>query len=237
MALPISSTPVYTLTIPSTGKQIKYRPFLVKEEKALLIAQQSEDPVVMVDTLKKIIAQCIQDEVDVDRFATFDIEYIFSQIRAKSVGEVVELIFRCDTCEDDNAKVTVAFDLTELKVEKSPEHTNNITLFGDVGIVMKYPSIEVVNKLQSAKGDNVDQIFDVVIECIDSIYNSSEMFHVKEQPKEDIVEFLENLTSEQFAKIQQFFETMPKIRQEVEYNCPVCGKHHKKYLEGISSFF
>jgi len=236
MALPINNTPIYTLTVPSTDKQIKYRPFLVKEEKALLIAQQSEDPVVMIDTLKQIISSCIKDTIDVDSLATFDIEYIFSQIRAKSVGEVVELIFVCDTCEDDNAKTKISFDLTKIKVEKNKEHTNKIQLFDDVGVMMRYPSIEVVNKLQSA-GDGVDQIFDIIINCIEYIYDSNKVFYVKEQPKEDFMEFLENLTSEQFAKLQQFFETMPKIRQEVEYDCPVCHKHHKKYLEGINSFF
>lgn len=236
MALPISSTPVYTLTIPSTDKQVKYRPFLVKEEKALLIAQQSEDPIVMVDTLKQIISACIKDPIEVEELATFDIEYIFSQIRAKSVGEVVELIFLCDDCESDDAKVKVAFDLTKIKVEKSNEHNKDIKLFNDVGVMMKYPSIEVINKLQSG-GDGVDQIFDIIVECIDYIYDSTQIFYAKEQPKQDFIDFLENLTSEQFGKIQQFFDTIPKIRQEVEYDCPVCGKHHKKYLEGINSFF
>ena len=237
MALPISTTPTYTLTIPSTDRQVKYRPFLVKEEKALLIAQQSEDPIVMVDTLKDIIKSCIKDEIDVDKLATFDIEYIFSQIRARSVGEVVELVFLCDTCEDEKAKVKVAFDLTKIKVEKNPNHTNKIALFNDVGVVMKYPGVEIINKLQSVDSASMDQIFDVIIECIEYIYDSTELFHAREQTREELVQFLENLTSEQLSKIQQFFDTMPKIRLEVDYNCPVCGKAHHRYLEGINSFF
>lgn len=237
MALPISSTPSYTLTVPSTGKQVKYRPFLVKEEKALLLAQQSEDPVVMIDTLKKIIAECVNGDIEVDKLATFDIEYIFAQLRAKSVGEIVELIFPCDVCEVEEAKVKVAFDLTKIKVDKSPEHTNDIKLFDDVGVKMNYPNIEIVNKLQSGDAGNIDQIFNIVISCIEYIYTPDEVFYAKEQTNEELTNFLENLTSEQFAKIQQFFETMPKIRQEVEYTCPVCGREHKKYLEGISSFF
>lgn len=237
MALPLSNTPIYNLTIPSTEKIVRYRPFLVKEEKALLVAQQSEDAVVMLDTLKNIIKSCVKDEIDVDSLATFDLEYIFTQLRAKSVGEVVELIFSCDTCTDDKARVKIAFDLTKLKVVKDPTHNKNIQLFNDVGVIMKYPSIELINKLQGVVDNNVDQIFEVVIDCIDSIYTGEEIFHAREQTKAELMEFLENLTSDQFAKIQKFFETMPKIRQEVEYACPVCGKQHSKYLEGINSFF
>lgn len=237
MSLPLSNTPIYNLTIPSTEKNVRYRPFLVKEEKALLVAQQSEDAVVMLDTLKNIIRSCIKDEIDVDSLATFDLEYIFTQLRAKSVGEVVELIFSCDTCTDEKATVKIAFDLTKLKVEKDPNHNKNIPLFNDVGVIMKYPSIELINKLQAVTDSSIDQIFEVVIDCIESIYTSDEVYHASEQTKTELMEFLENLTSEQFAKIQKFFETMPKIRQDVEYNCPVCGKHHSKYLEGINSFF
>lgn len=236
MALPISATPTYTLTVPSTGKQVKFRPFLVKEEKALLIAQQSEDPVVMIDTIKSIIAACVK-ELDVETLATFDIEYIFAQIRAMSVGETVDLIFYCDTCTDDKAKVQMAFDLTKLKVESGEGHTCKIELFDDVGVVMKYPSIETLTALQNIDASSVDQIFSVITDCIDYIYNSEEVYYAKEHTKKELEEFLENMTSEQFGMVQKFFETMPKIRQEVDYVCPVCGKAHHTVLEGIQSFF
>jgi len=237
MALPISTTPTYNLTIPSTGKNVKYRPFLVKEEKALLIAQQSEDPIVMVDTIKNIINSCIQADIDVNTLATFDIEYIFAQIRAMSVGEVVDLIFYCDDCTSEDAKVQLQFDLTKLKVEKPDGHTNNIELFDDIGVIMKYPSIETITKLQNLDDANVENIFDIVIDCIDYIYDSDQMFYAKDYTKEELEQFLENMTSEQFGKIQSFFETMPKIRQKVDYTCPVCNKQHNKVLEGIQSFF
>ena len=235
MALPLSNTPTYTLTVPSTGKQVKYRPFLVKEEKALLIAQQSEDPVVMIDTIKSIIAACVK-ELDVDTLATFDIEYIFAQIRAKSVGETVDLIFYCDTCTDEKANIKLTFDLTKLEVEKNPNHSAKIELYDDVGVVMKYPSIETLTQLQNIDG-GVEGIFGIITNCIDYIYNSEEVFYAKEHTQKELEDFLENMTSDQFAKVQQFFETMPRIRQEVDYNCPVCGKHHHKVLEGIQSFF
>lgn len=239
MALPLSNTPTYTLIVPSTGETIKYRPFLVKEEKALLIAQQSEDPVVMVDTIKNVINACVhtEDGFDVDKFATFDIEYVFAQIRAKSVGEIVELIFYCDDCVDDKAKVKLSFDLTKLQVEKSEGHTTKIDLYDDIGIVMKYPNIETVTKLQNTDTSAVDQIFGIIADCIDYIYSSDQVFYAKEHTKEELEQFLENMTSEQFGKVQKFFETMPKISQPVDYTCPVCGKDHHKVLEGIQSFF
>lgn len=237
MALPIGTTPLYNLTIPSSGKQVKYRPFLVKEEKALLIAQQSEDAKVMIDTLKDVIRGCIKGDIDTESLATFDLEYIFAQIRAKSVGENVELIFMCDTCNDPNAKVKLTFDLTKLQVSKDPEHTNNIVLYDGTGIIMKYPGIDTINRIQSMDPNNIEQLFGVVVDCIESIYSGEEVYYAREQSKEELKEFIENLTTEQFARVQRFFETMPKIRQDVEFDCPVCGAHHKRYLEGINSFF
>lgn len=236
MALPINPTPTYSLVIPSTEQQVRFRPFLVKEEKALLIAQQSEDENVMVDTLKEVIKGCLKDEVDVNKLALFDIEYIFAQIRAKSIGEIVELTFKCDTCEDEKAKVKMSFDLTNLKVEKDPEHSSTIELFDGVGIKMKYPSMSLLKKAREVK-DGVSQIFDVVIDCIDFIFTADEMYYAKDQTKKELTEFLESLTSQQFVKVQRFFETMPKMRQNVDYKCPVCGKEHHKYLEGMNSFF
>jgi hypothetical protein len=237
MALPISNTPTYTLTIPSTGKEVKYRPFLVREEKALMMAQQSEDPIVMVNTLKDVVKSCVVGEFNAEDLATFDLEYIFTQLRAKSVGETVDLIFPCDVCEDEKARVKISFDITKLKVEKSPEHENKIYLFGDVGVVMKYPTMQVLKKLQNLDTNNLDDLFKIVAECIDYIYQGNELFYGKEQTQEELLDFINNLTSEQFSKIQKFFETMPRLKQEVDYNCPVCGRVHHKVMEGLQSFF
>ena len=238
MGLPINAAPVYTLTIPSTKQEVKYRPFLVKEEKALLIAQQSDDETVMIDTLKNILKDCIKStDVNVDKLAMFDIEYIFAQVRAKSVGELVDLIFKCDTCEDEKAKVKITFDLTKLNVEFPEGHKDQIELFDGVGVKMKYPDLALLKKAKDAKIEDVNQVFDVVIDCIDFIYTAEEVFHAKEQSRTELMQFIENLTSEQFAKIQAFFETMPKLKQTVDYKCPVCNKEHHKYLEGINSFF
>lgn len=240
MALPMMNAPTYTMVVPSSGVTVKFRPFLVKEEKSLLIAQQSEDIKVMVETLKNIIKSCVLDKLDADKLATFDLEYMFTQIRAKSVGEIVELIFPCDEDhgeQNDKARVKVSIDLTTLVVEKKAEHTGKIELFGDVGVVMKYPTIDVMKRLEGLDTDDFDKIFSVIAESIDYIYQGEEIFYAKEQKHEELVQFLNNLTSEQFIKVQNFFATMPRIKKEIEYTCPVCSKHHKKVLEGLQSFF
>jgi Zn finger protein HypA/HybF involved in hydrogenase expression len=237
MSLPMNTTPSYTLEIPSTKTKVKYRPFLVREEKALLIAQQSEDPEVMINTLKEVIAGCIKDDIDVDSLATFDLEYLFTQIRSKSVGEEIELIFPCTHCNDEKAKVKIKFDLTNIKVQTPDNHTKKVELFGDVGVMMKYPTIEVIDKIESLNSNDIDAVFGVVAGCIDYIYDSSEIYYAKEQTKDELMEFLNNLTSDQFAKIQEFFQTMPKLKQEVDYKCPVCGADNHTVLEGLASFF
>ena len=240
MALPMMNTPTYTMVVPSSGVSVRYRPFLVKEEKALLIAQQSEDVITMIETLKKVVKSCVQDQLDVEKLATFDLEYMFTQIRGKSVGETVDLIFACDTDHGDQnekAKSTVTIDLSTLTVEKSADHTSKIELFGNVGVVMKYPTVDVIKKLEGFDTTDLDTVFDIMALSIDYIYDGEELFHAKEQNKQELLNFIENLTSDQFLKIQQFFETMPKIRKEIEYDCPVCNRHHVKVLEGLQSFF
>lgn len=240
MALPMMNAPTYTLTIPSIGKQVKYRPFLVKEEKALLIAQQSEDIGVMVDSLKEVIKGCILDKIDIDKLATFDIEYIFTQIRAKSVGEIVELLFPCDVDhgeDNDKAKLKISIDLTNIEVEFPKEHNTKIDLFGEVGVVLRYPSFKTISKMEKLDTGDVDAIFDIIADSIDYIYDGDELYYAAEQSKDELMQFLNNLTNEQFLKLQEFFGSMPKIKKEVEYNCPVCGKHHKVTLEGMQSFF
>jgi hypothetical protein len=240
MSLPMNTTTIYTLEIPSLKKTVKYRPFLVREEKALLIAQQSEDPDVMINTLKDIISGCIKDKIDVEDLATFDIEYIFTQIRAKSVGEIIELIFPCDEDHGDQnekAKVKISFDLTKINVEVPAGHSKKISLFGDVGVVMKYPTMNVIYELDQLQKTDIESVFSIVAKSIEYIYSGDEVHYAKEQKEDDILEFLNNLTSEQFSKIQVFFQTMPSIKKEVEYKCPVCSKEHHVTLQGLSAFF
>jgi Zn finger protein HypA/HybF involved in hydrogenase expression len=236
MALPSQSTPIYTLTIPSTGKKVNFRPFLVKEEKSLLLAQQSEDIGTMTTTLKSIISSCIKDDINVDNLAVFDIEYIFTQIRAKSIGESVSLIFTCKHCENENNKVKLDIDLTKIEVVKDPSHTNKINLFDDVGVIMKYPTLDIL-KNPEGKIDDISSVIDIVIDCIDVIYNNEELFYTKEQNRTEVEEFVMNLTKKQFDLIEQFFVTVPKFKQDIEFDCPACGGHNKSVLEGTQSFF
>jgi hypothetical protein len=240
MALPINTTPTYTVTIPSTGQEISYRPFLVKDQKNLLVAQQSENQKVMADTLKSVIQSCIVGDIDVSKLATFDIEYLFLHIRGKSVGEEVPLLLKCDEDHgEDNKKAQIKYTVRvdDIQVHKDPNHTNRFDLFNDVGVQMKYPSFEMIDKFQNAKTDDASVMFNVIADCIDFIYDSNEVYYAHDQSPQEIAQFLENLTTEQFDKIQSFFETMPKLTHDVEYNCPVCGKHHKVRIEGLQSFF
>lgn len=242
MALPLNSTPVYNLTVPSTKDQIKFKPFLVKDQKALLIAQQSENTQIMMDTLKQIIRNSVTSKIDIDSLSLFDIEYIFMQLRAKSVGEEIEITLKCPenhgTEEDDKkARTDVKIMIDDIKVDFHPEHTNKIHLFGDVGVVMKYPSLETLSKFQTINGSSPEVVFDIMAESMDYVYNNDEIFKIKDQTKAEVKEFIDNLTTEQFDKLQTFFKTMPKLTHTVNYGCPICGKHNQIKLEGLDSFF
>jgi hypothetical protein len=237
MALPVMSSPTYELKVPSLKKKVKYRAFLVKEEKALLIAQQSEDPTVMLNTIKDIISSCTFGKLNVEDLAIFDIEYIFCQLRAKSVGEISELVFNCLECNDPKAKMKVAINLTELEVEFHPDHKKSIDLFDDVGVTMKYPSLDMLDKMKSVKEESIEAVFEVITSCIDNIYAGDQIYSSKEQSKEELISFLDNLTQSQFKKIQQFFETMPKLEKKIEFSCPVCNYMHNHSIQGIENFF
>jgi hypothetical protein len=237
MALPVMSAPTYELTVPSTKQKIKYRPFLVKEEKALLIAQQSEDETVMLNTLKDVITACTLGKLDADKIAMFDIEYIFTQLRAKSVGEISELVFMCKQCNDPKAKMYVDIDLTELEVQFDKAHTSDISLFGNVGIKMKYPDLALLDSLEGGNANDVESIFKIIIQCIDSIYDEDSVYSASEQTKEELDQFVNNLTQDQFKKVQAFFETMPKLEKKIEFDCPVCKHHHEHTIRGLNGFF
>lgn len=236
MALPVINTPTYEFTVPSSKETVKFRPFLVKEEKALLLAQQSEDSSVMLNTLKSIIKSCTFDKLNVEKLALFDIEYIFTQLRAKSVGEISEIFFTCNECNDPKSKTKININLSELQVSFPSDHTNDITLFESVGIKMKYPSLNLINKIGAAAEDP-NAIFGVIIECIDYIYDDNGVYPAAEQSKEELEQFINNLTQDQFQRIQQFFETMPRLEKKLEFNCPACGYHHEYTIQGIDGFF
>jgi hypothetical protein len=237
MTLPLNTSPTYTLSLPSTGAEVKFRSFRVKEEKNLLIAQQSEDLVVMIDSLKAVLESCIISGAVVNDMPAFDLQYVFSQVRAHSVGEIVEVGFKCDDCEDEKAFVRVKIDLTKLEVHRPEGHTNKIDLFGDVGVIMKYPKIDLLKKIETLQGSEFEEMFTIVIDSIEAIYDTEEVHYAKDQSRSDLVEFIENLTSEQMKKIQTFFSTQPTLTHKVSFRCPVCEKAHEKEVGGMVNFF
>lgn len=235
MKLPMQQITMYELTIPSTGKKVKYRPFTVKEEKVLLIAQQSENMELLVSALKEIIRNCTLSKVDPDKLALFDLEYIMTTIRTVSVGEQARITLQCDK-DPRHPPITITLDLTQIKIETDPKHTAKIPLFGDVGVMMKYPSLKTSQLLERLDTDT-SVIFEIITECIDYIYDSKNIHRGEDQTPAELNEFIEGLTKAQFEKLEEFFLTMPKFRHTIEYTCSECGQKHKKSLEGISNFF
>ena len=237
MALPVIQTPTYELIVPSTKQKIKFRPFLVKEEKALLLAQQSENEQTMLDTLNSVITSCTFGKLETETLAMFDIEYIFIQLRAKSVGEISELIFSCLECGDPKAKIKVEIDLLSLQVSVDPDHKMAIDLINGVGVKMKYPGLEMLHKFKDIDENDVNGVFDLIIDCIESIYDDDNFYPASEQTREELEAFINGLTQEQFQKIQNFFETMPKLEKKIEFHCPICQYHHMQTLQGLNGFF
>ena len=235
--LPIQSFPIYTVILPSTDKEINFRPFLVGEEKTLLLAKQSDNILTMLNSLKSVIDNCVISDHNIDDFATFDIEFLFTQIRAKSVGEVVSIIFKCSECTDKKAKVKINLDLTTIKVNKDITHTKIIPLFDDVGIVMKYPSIDIINELNKLSVTDINSTINIIKKCVDYIYNKDEIFYKKDIKAPELDKFIDSLTRAQFLKVKGFFDTMPKLVHDINYECPICKKKHKTKLEGLDAFF
>ena len=243
MALPKNTSATYPLAIPSTGQEVKFRPFVVKDEKALMLAMQSEDEMTMVNTLRDLIRNCVQDEINVERLATFDLEYAFAQMRGKSVGEIVEIIGKCDNeeagCVDNpKAQVKLQVDITQIPVTFPEGHDKKINLWGDVGVVMKYPTLETIIKYQGITQDSdPNKVFEIIMDSMEVIYEGDQLHYIHEQTPQEVDEFINNLSSEQFNKIKDFFETMPKMTKEISWTCPNCGREHKRTLEGLQSFF
>jgi hypothetical protein len=235
MGLPMYKFPVYFMTLPSNGKKLRFRPFLVKDEKNLLLSQQSEEESNMLDTLKEVIRGCLLDDVNVDDMPIFDIEYIFTQLRAKSVGENVELLFTCKNKEcGEQTKIEFKIDPVLVKPEG---HTNKIDLFDDVGVVMKYASVPMLADMRKMDLTNPEQIVKLIAQTIDYIYDSESVYPANEQTEQELITFVEGLPKDAATKIKQFFDTTPKLQQIVEYKCPKCGTDNEYTVEGLESFF
>jgi hypothetical protein len=237
MPLPKISTPTYELVLPSSGKKIKYRPFLVREEKVLIIAMESEDEVQIANAVKDVIKNCIITRgVKVDDFATFDIEYVFLNIRGKSVGEDVEVLVTCP--DDGETQVPTVINLDDIKVQTDKEHKKDIVLDADLTLRMKYPSMsEFVKSNFSGEEITVEGTFDLIASCVEQVFNEEESWSASDCTKKEMTEFLEQLSSKQFKEIEKFFETMPKLSHTVKVKNPNTGVDNEILLEGLNAFF
>jgi len=239
MPLPKISTPTYELELPSTGKKIKYRPFLVKEEKILIIALETEDTKQISNAIVQILSECILTRgVKVSDLSTFDIEYLFLNVRAKSVGETVEVNVTCP--DDGETTVQMEIELDSIKVKKDPKHSNIIKLDDNLSMKLKYPSLDqfVENNFEVADGDNdVDKSLTMITSCIDIVYDSEESWNASDCSKKELKEFVEQMNTKQFKEIENFFVTMPKLSHTVKVKNPNTKVESEVVLEGLVSFF
>ena len=238
MPLPTIVTPTYELELPSTGKKVKYRPFLVKEEKLLVLALETENTKDISTAIKTVLKNCIQSRgVKVDNLPTFDIEYLFLNIRGKSVGEEIEVNLIAP--DDEVTSVPVTINIDDIKIQKKKDHTNKIKLDKTLMMEMKYPSLDefVKNNFDFDGEVDMDQSFDLIASCIDKIYNEEEVWSTADCTKKEVKEFLEQMNSMQFKEIEKFFETMPKLSHSVTFTNPKTKVESTVVLEGLSSFF
>ena len=237
MPLPKISTPTYELVLPSSGKKIKYRPFLVREEKVLIVAMESEDETQIATAVKDVIKNCIITRgVKVDDFATFDIEYVFLNIRGKSVGEDVEVLVTCP--DDGETQVPTVISLDDIKVHTDKNHKKDIVLDDELTLRMKYPSMgEFVKTNFSGEEITVEGTFDLIASCVEQVFSEEESWSASDCTKKEMTEFLEQLSSKQFKEIEKFFETMPKLSHTVKVKNPNTGVDNEILLEGLNAFF
>lgn len=240
--LPKIDVPVYETTLISTGKKIRFRPFLVKEQKIFLMASQSDDAKEVVNAIKQVISNCVVDDIDIDTLPTFDLENLFLQLRARSVGEKVEMNYVCNNPQISapgetkpcGGKIKLFLDLLDITPTKNPEHNSKIELTSKLGIVMKYPNFEILNSLNiQSQAD----LLKIIIACIDYIYDAEQIYYAKDSTEEELIEFIESMQQSDVEKIQKFFETMPKISKEMEFHCTKCGYRENIVIEGIQNFF
>jgi len=238
MPLPKISTPTYELELPSTEQSIQYRPFLVREEKLLVLALESEDTKQITTAIKTVIKNCIiTKNIKVENLPTFDIEYLFLNIRGKSVGEEVEVNIICPDDEDTSVLVKISID--DIKVQKNEDHSKVIQVDDKIAMEMRYPSLDqfIKNNFDLSGNTNVEQSFDLIAACIDKVYTEEEVWSSSDATKKEFSDFLDQMNSSQFKKIEKFFETMPRLTHKVNVKNPVTEVESEVVLEGLSSFF
>lgn len=241
MPLPKISTPTYDLVLPSTGKTIKYRPFLVREEKILILALESQNTQEITNAIKQVLKDCILTKgIKVEQLPTFDIEYVFLNIRGKSVGESLDLIITCG--DDGETQVPVSIFIDEIQVQKDPEHSTDIHLDSELVLRMKYPSLDEFIKTNfdfsaEQSSSNIDRSLEIISSCIDVVFNAEESWSAADCTKKELMEWVETLDSHQFKQVEKFFDTMPKLSHTIKVKNPKTKVESEVTLEGLTSFF
>jgi len=238
MPLPKVNTPTYELALPSSGKKIKYRPFLVREEKILIMALESEDSKQITNSVIDILNACILTKgIDITKLATFDIEYLFLNVRSKSVGETIDVLI---TCPDDNTtKVETKIDIDTIKIKKDRKHKDIIKIDDNISIKFKYPSMDsfIENNFESNEKSEVRNTLDMITSCMDVIFNEEESWNASESTKKELEDFIDQLNTKQFKQIEDFFSTMPKLTHSIKIKNPNTGVESTVMLEGLAAFF
>jgi len=241
--LPKLDVPIYTINLISTGKPVRFRPFLVKEQKLFLMAAESTDGNEMVGVIRQVLRNCVLDEMDVDSLPTFDLEYLFMNLRARSVEEIVDLRYKCNnTLKDENGEDkkcsgVVEFKLNLLEVEptKNPNHKNKIQLTENLGIAFKYPTFEMIQKYEKMNENEV--MLKILVDCIDYVYDKESVYYAKDSTREEMEEFIDNLQQKDLEKFKDFFDTMPEIKKDVHFKCPKCAYEEDIAIKGMQNFF
>lgn len=232
MALPKIKQPLYNLTIPSSGQKIIFRGFTVKEQKILLMAIETNDENQITLAINQIIKLCVQDELDVEQLPLFDIEFIFLHISSKSSGEVVDFMLKCEKCDTEN---DYSVNITELELDIPPKEKNTIQLDDNLGIVLKYPTVETSKQMKHGV-HQFDQMLEVVLSCAEYIYDSESVYYIKDHSKEEFIDFIESLNDNQLDLINEWFESIPELNHKAKFICKKCGHENKYTISGLKSF-
>lgn len=241
--LPKLDVPIYTVNLISTGKPVRFRPFLVKEQKLFLMVSESNDPNEMITVIRQVLKNCVLDEVDIDNLPTFDLEYLFMHLRARSVEEIVELRYKCNNIVKDEAGqdkqctglVEYKLNILEIEPTKNPDHKNKIQITENLGICFKYPTFEMIQKYEKLNENEV--MIRILVDCIDYIYDKEQIYYAKDTSKEELEEFVDSLQQKDLEKFKEFFDTMPEVKKDVHFKCPKCSYEEDMTIKGIQNFF
>lgn len=241
--LPKIDVPIYSVNLISTGKPVKFRPFLVKEQKLFLMVSESEDQKETIDVIRQVLKNCVLDDIDIDNLPTFDLEYLFMNLRARSVEEIVDLKYKCNnTIKDDQGNekvcgnsVEIKLNLLEIQPTKNDNHKTKIQLTDKLGIGLKYPTFEMIQKYESM--DEKEIMITILVDCIDFIYDQDNVYYAKDSSREELVDFIDNLQQTHLEKIKDFFDTMPEIKQDIHFHCSKCNYEEDITIRGLQNFF